>query len=189
MNWGQVLLFLLDLIVTAVGLFIFGQHVWALRGHFASTSMSGGARVISAGALVTLLIMLVLLWTGEQPWLAQIAGLVLMGASLMLFRAAVSASAAARLRFAFDNALPEQLVTIGPYQKIRHPFYTSYLIYWAGWVLAVWNVWALLPWLVMAALYTIAARHEEQLLTASGMGEAYASYRRRAGLFWPRLTQ
>ncbi len=179
---------ILDLLVAVAGLAIFAQHVLALRGHFASTSMSSGAKAISAGALASLAIMLLLLFPGDQPLLAQLAGLAVMAASLVLFRAAVTASRAARLRFAFDNDLPDQLVTLGPYRTIRHPFYTSYLVYWAGWAIGVWSVWAVLPWAIMAALYTIAARHEERLLSDSGMGAAYAEYRQRTGLFWPRLS-
>ena len=177
----------LDLVVSVVGLAVFAQHVWALRGHFASTSMAGGARVISVGALGSCAIMLILVWSGAQPLWAQIAGILIMPASLILFWQAVSASKAAQLRYAFDSDLPRQLVTEGPYRSIRHPFYTSYLMFWAGWAVAAWSVWALVPVVVMAGLYTIAARYEEQLLGQSEMGAAYAEYRKQAGLFWPKF--
>jgi protein-S-isoprenylcysteine O-methyltransferase Ste14 len=179
--------FLVDVLVTVVGLGVFGQHIWALRGHFASDRMTGGARLISAGALASCLTMLVLLWTMDQPLAAQLTGIVLMAGSLTLFWTAVQASNAARLRFAFDDALPKSLVTMGPYRRIRHPFYASYLIFWFGWAVATWSPWALLPVIVMATLYTIAARHEEALLGGSEMGQAYAQYRTQAGLFWPKI--
>lgn len=177
----------LDLAVSAIGLAVFAQHVWALRGHFASSSMEGGARLISFGAIASCLVMLVLVWTGDQPLVAQLVGIVVMPASLILFWAAIRASRAARLRYAFDTALPQQLVTEGPYRTIRHPFYTSYLVFWAGWAVAAWSLWAVIPVVFMATLYTRAALYEENLLGKSDMGPAYAAYRKQAGLFWPKF--
>jgi steroid 5-alpha reductase family enzyme len=177
----------LDLVVTFVGLAVFGQHVWALRGHFASERMTGGARVISLGALTACLALLLLLWYRAQDLGVQVIGIAVMVASLALFWAAVRASREAKLRFAFDDALPRSLVTIGPYAQIRHPFYASYLVFWIGWGIAVWSIWALVPILVMAALYTVAARYEENLLGASDMATDYAEYRQRAGMFWPKF--
>ncbi|KKB85042.1 S-isoprenylcysteine methyltransferase [Devosia limi DSM 17137] len=179
--------FALDSIVSIVALGIFGQHIWALKGHFASDRMTGGARTISAGALLTCLIMLILVWRLDHPAAAQVAGVAIMLLSLSLFWAAVKASEAAKLRFAFDAALPRQLVTTGPYRRVRHPFYASYLIFWLGWAVATWSIWSLLPVAIMAALYTIAARYEETLLGKSAMASDYAAYRERAGLFWPRF--
>jgi len=180
--------FAVDLLVALVGLGVFSQHVWALRGHFASERMSRGAQVISAGALGSCLLMLVLLWALPQPPAAQFVGIALMAASLWLFWQAVRASKQSRLRFAFDDAPPEALVTFGPYRRIRHPFYASYLIFWTGWAIASWSAWALLPVIVMATLYTIAARHEENLLSRNNtMGPAYTQYRSQAGLFWPKF--
>lgn len=179
--------FALDLIVTLTGLAVFGQHIWALRGHFASDSMTGQARIISVAALTTCLIMIILVWQVAQPSPAQFAGFAVMAGSLAIFWAAIRASRAARLRFAFDSALPEHLVTTGPYRFVRHPFYVSYLLFWLGWALASWSAWALLPLAAMATLYTIAARYEEKLLSSSGMAEAYAAYRQKAGLFWPKI--
>ena len=179
--------FALDVLVTVVALTIFGQHIWALRGHFASERMTGGARVISVGALTSCVLLLVLTWTVEQPPLAQLAGIAVMGVSLILFWAAVRASSKARLRFAFDEALPNSLVTFGPYRHVRHPFYTSYLMFWSGWAIASWSLWGLAPIVIMGVLYTIAARYEEKLLIGSGMSSAYRQYRNSTGMFWPRI--
>lgn len=182
------MVFALDLLVAVIGLGVFAQHVWALRGHFASDKMTGGARAISAGALLSCLLLLVVTFGLDQPMLAQLAGGAVMAASLLLFWAAIRASRAARLRFAFDEALPSELVTIGPYKRVRHPFYTSYLVFWAGWAIAAWTPLALLPVIVMAALYTVAARYEENLLISSNMANSYKDYRQRTGMFFPRIT-
>jgi protein-S-isoprenylcysteine O-methyltransferase Ste14 len=177
----------LDIVVTAFGLMVFAQHVWALRGHFVSRTMNPGAYLIAVTANLVLVAYLVLVWTGAQPPLAQVAGLVLEGLSLWLFWGAVGASRAARLRFIFDADGPETLVRTGPYARVRHPFYASYLIYWAGWALACWSVWGLVPLVVVIVLYARAALFEERLFAGTAMAAAYAEYRRRAGLFWPRF--
>jgi protein-S-isoprenylcysteine O-methyltransferase Ste14 len=177
----------LDLAITLLGLGIFGQHVWALKGHFASDRMTSGARTISLSALFTCAVMLWLIWEPKQPVAAQLVGAAIMALSVLLFRAAVRASEAARLKYAFDPALPKQLVTDGPYGRVRHPFYASYLLYWGGWAVATWSLWSVPPLAILAALYTIAARYEESLLGNSNMAADYAIYRQRVGFFWPRL--
>jgi protein-S-isoprenylcysteine O-methyltransferase Ste14 len=151
--------------------------------------MTGGARLISAGALLSCLIFLLLTWSIDQHAAFQLLGVAIMATSLALFWAAVRASSDAKLRFAFDEALPSTLVTGGPYKYVRHPFYTSYLMFWTGWALATSSPWALIPVLVMAALYTIAARYEESLLISSSMSSHYSDYRNSTGMFWPRVTR
>jgi hypothetical protein len=40
---------------------------------------------------------------------------------------------------------------------------------------------------MLVPLLTYGALGEERSFAQSGQGDAYAMYRRRAGLFWPRL--
>ena len=178
---------LLDLIVSLISVAAVAQHVWALRGHFVSERMEAGAKAISAMVVATSVIYLVLTWWLDSPAWAQIAGLVIELASLALFWAAVRESRRARLRYAFDAEGPETLLVTGPYRLVRHPFYTSYILFWAGWALATASVWALIPLAAVTGLYLQAARHEERLFAGTPMAEAYAAYRARTGLFWPKL--
>lgn len=177
----------MDLLVSIVSLAIFAQHVWALRGHFVSKTINRGAMAIAIMANVCALIYLVLLWTLPQPNWAQGLGLLVELGSLALFWAAVRASRQARLRYVFDEGAPATLVTTGPYAVVRHPFYTSYILYWTGWAIALWTPWALVPLVVVVVAYTVAARFEEKLFSQTGMADDYVAYRRRTGLFWPRL--
>ena len=82
----------IDFIVCLVGLGVFSQHIWALRGHFASDRMTRGAQAISAGALGSCFMMLWLVWSEAQPAGAQVAGIAIMLGSLWLFWAAIKAS-------------------------------------------------------------------------------------------------
>src|SRR5690349_18696746 len=136
---------ILDLIVTVVSLSVIVQYSWSLKAHFNSPKMPTGTVVISVVVLTTAAIFVALLWIESQPALATLVGLVLEGLALWLFWAAIKASRAARLKMAFDVQNPHGLVTTGPYRYLRHPFYTSYLIFWVGWVIATWSPWSLPP--------------------------------------------
>src|SRR5215217_446624 len=151
-----------DLVVTVVSVAILFQHIWALRGHFTSERMANGARATSLAAVLTCLCLLVLIWSHSQPIWAQAVGILIELGSLVLFWAAIRASRTARLRFAFDEQPPHSLVTVGPYQYVRHPFYTSYLLFWIGWALTTWSLWSILPLIIIATLYVMAARLEER---------------------------
>jgi len=178
----------LDGVVTAVSLTVVVQYTWALRAHFSSKKVPSGTVLISIVVLATTAIFLALLWLQSQPWLVQIVGVAIELAGLGLFWAAIKASRAARLRLAFDTENPDSIVTDGPYRYLRHPFYTSYLIFWIGWGIAVWSAWALPPLAALVAIYAVAARGEERKFSNTPMAEAYSAYKRRAGFFWPRIS-
>ena len=86
-----------------------------------------------------------------------------------------------------DNDAPVHLVTWGPYARIRHPFYTSFLLALTAAVLAF-------PHLLTAAcltygllVLTVTARREEQRLAGSEFGAEYRDYIAVTGRFLPRL--
>jgi len=84
------------------------------------------------------------------------------------------------------NDAPEHLVTGGAYRRIRHPFYTAFL-------LALLAALTLSPHAGTLALFawglvqlTRTAAKEERMLKASSLGEQYAEYMRGTGRFVPR---
>jgi protein-S-isoprenylcysteine O-methyltransferase Ste14 len=174
--------------VTIVSLAALLQHGWAYRGHFVSETMPPGALLLTLVVVAMASAELWALWTGPQWPPAMLAGLVLQLASLWLFWRAIAASRAARLRLAFDPALPGGVVRDGPYRVVRHPFYTSYMLFWIGWSIATWSIWSLPPLLVILAIYVFAARGEEGRFARSPFADEYAAYRQRVGMFWPRLS-
>jgi protein-S-isoprenylcysteine O-methyltransferase Ste14 len=177
---------ILDLIVSGVSLSVIAQYSWSLKAHFNSPKMPTGTVVISVVVLTTAAIYVALLWIENQPWLATLVGLVLEGLALWLFWAAIKASRAARLKMAFDVQNPHGLVTTGPYRYLRHPFYTSYLIFWIGWAIATWSLWSVLPLAVIVVIYVTAALGEERKFSRTAMAADYADYRQRTGFFWPK---
>lgn len=177
----------LDLLVTIVGIATLAQYTWSMRAHFQSPRMPNGAKVISAVVIAAGVFFTAILWTEDQPTASLLVGLLLQLASLVLFWWAIRASRTARLRFAFDEDNPDSLVTDGPYGYVRHPFYTSYIVFWVGWGLAAWSIWALVPVAGIVVIYVIAARDEEAKFARTALSAAYADYRARTGLFWPKL--
>jgi len=177
---------ILDLVLSLVSLSVIAQYSWSLKAHFNSPKMPTGTVVISVVVLATAAIYVTLLWIESQPALATLVGLGLEGLALWLFWAAIKASRAARLKMAFDLQNPHGLVTTGPYRYLRHPFYTSYLIFWVGWAVATWSLWSVLPLMVIAVIYVTAALGEERKFSRTAMAADYADYRSRTGFFWPK---
>lgn len=177
----------LDIALAALSIFVIASHALMGKGHFKSTRMPAGANLVSVAVLTTLALFLILLWTSAAPLPAQLAALVLEALSLWLFLRTIAASRHGALHFAFDADNPVSLVTAGPYRYVRHPFYTSYLLFWTGLALGTWSPWAVPVLVLMAGLYTAAARGEEAKFARTGMAADYAAYRARTGMFWPKL--
>jgi protein-S-isoprenylcysteine O-methyltransferase Ste14 len=180
---------ILPAVVTIVSLAIVTQHAWAGKGHFASSKMPRGAVLLVVAIASTSIAMLFITWTQPAVPLAMLVGLVLELLSLALFWAAIRASREARLLLVFDNDPPHGIVRTGPYRLVRHPFYTSYSIFWTGWAIATWSAWSIPLWALMLAIYVVAARDEERKFAATAYAEEYRQYRERVGMFWPRFVR
>jgi protein-S-isoprenylcysteine O-methyltransferase Ste14 len=178
---------LLDITVTIISLVIVGQFTWALRAHFSSKKVPAGTVLISVTVVTTTLVYLLLIWWELQPPVAQVAGALIQLGAAWLFWAAISASSKARLRLAFDEENPDSIVSTGPYKYVRHPFYTSYLIFWIGFAIAAWHWWVLPFLAALGVIYVVAALGEQKKFANSGLAAAYADYRSRTGFFWPRF--
>ena len=87
-----------------------------------------------------------------------------------------------------QNDAPVELVTWGPYARIRHPFYTSFLLAFLAAILVLPHYLTLLTWVYSSITLTMTAKREERRLMASAYGDQYIRYYRRSGRFLPRLT-
>jgi len=177
----------LDVVVTVLSVFTVGLYVWSTQTHFRSETPPTGVSIVAAAVFLSLAIYLLLLWLDSQPVAAQLAGIALILASLGLFWWAIVASRDFGLSHVFDMTKPTALLLSGPYAHVRHPFYTSYIIFWAGFALSTWNLLAVLPLIAIIVIYTKAARIEEGKFSNSVLKDDYVAYRERAGIFWPKL--
>jgi protein-S-isoprenylcysteine O-methyltransferase Ste14 len=85
-----------------------------------------------------------------------------------------------------DDDAPDGLVTWGAYARIRHPFYSAFLLALLGCLAAFPHPLTALGFGVAAVQLNRTARREEVRLLASSFGEAYATYMERTGRFVPR---
>ncbi len=180
---------LFDAVSTVLSLAILQSFNWAVSGHFKSDRMPAGMKLIMLASIITALAFLALLWTRAQPPSAELAGMAIEVCAAGLFAVTVAATRKIRFRMAFDDETPDQLVVSGPYRYIRHPFYTSYLIFWTGFALITFSWLSLPPLLVMAAIYFFAALGEDRKFATSALADQHSQYRQRAGMFWPKLPR
>lgn len=90
-------------------------------------------------------------------------------------------------KMAVTPGQPQVLITDGPFARVRHPIYGYQILLMLASIVAVPTVPMLLLGIVHFVLMTTKARNEERHLYATH-GEAYVSYVKRTGRFFPRLA-
>jgi protein-S-isoprenylcysteine O-methyltransferase Ste14 len=88
---------------------------------------------------------------------------------------------------AWSSSVPDELVDAGPYARIRHPLYTSYMVAFLALFVAMPSRLTLLILIFNVALFTHAVFCEERNLMSSALAGAYAEYTERTGMFVPRV--
>jgi protein-S-isoprenylcysteine O-methyltransferase Ste14 len=78
------------------------------------------------------------------------------------------------------------LITDGPFRRIRHPIYAFSILLMLATAFVVPSVPMLIVATVHVVLFNMKARNEERHLLATS-GDAYAQYVRRTGRFFPRF--
>lgn len=84
------------------------------------------------------------------------------------------------------NDAPAHLVTHGAYERIRHPFYSSFLLALVGALVLFPHPGTLLSLVYGFWILNRTAQKEESRLLASEFGREYGAYVSRTGRFWPR---
>ena len=171
----------------AAGLAIFAAIVIAVRFHFQASATSFRFLGLAVASAVNVAVFGRELWLRQKdPWLLS-AALGLMVVAAIVFGWALLASRSARLKLIFEDDRPRQILRAGPYRRIRHPFYTSYILYWTGCAIATLHPVNLAYVALLLPLLWSAARAEEKGFEGSAHAADYDAYRRSAGLFWPKL--
>lgn len=88
----------------------------------------------------------------------------------------------------YMNNVPQTIFTGGPYSLIRHPFYTAYILYWLGGVIATQYLWLITTVACITSIYYWAAKGEEQMILSGQNSSAYREYLQSTGMFFPRLN-
>jgi protein-S-isoprenylcysteine O-methyltransferase Ste14 len=125
-------------------------------------------------------------WSGPLAGGIQIVGIVVWGVGLILW--IWSAHTLGRYLAIDGVAVDHELLTRGPYARIRHPFYAASIWIGLGVALAFLSRLALGLGVLIASNAFLWASLEERLLASpAGFGTAYEEYAGRTGRFLPRL--
>jgi protein-S-isoprenylcysteine O-methyltransferase Ste14 len=110
----------------------------------------------------------------------------LTGLLIGLFGAAFSIWAIAHLKASFGlRAAVRELVTTGPYRRIRHPLYFGEIIHVFGIAILAATPAALYLFVVAVALQAVRAKIEERKFLATV--PEYAEFKRNTGFLWPKF--
>ena len=118
----------------------------------------------------------------EALWLSG----ALLAASLGLFCWTVITTRRGTLELACSNGPPKSLQRQGPFGLVRHPLYTSYIVFWSAGAVAVGGGFWTVP-LAMTLVYTAIARSEERLFDKTALATSYRTYREETGMFFPHI--
>ncbi len=165
----------------------FSAFAWEVRGHFIGDKTPSAMNIILALSLIGIVVFLFDVWVTRTPDWARATGFSLHLLGIALFGWAVLATRQNRPAMAFAGNRPDHVFRSGPYSTIRHPFYTSYLLFWLGSAIATSSFTLLLIFLALTVIYTIAALGEERDFLRSSIRDEYEAFRKSTGLFWPKL--
>lgn len=163
---------------------------WALRFYFVNWRKTSGVQAsLAASVLACQAIQLtLLLLSRDVPLVFEVLGILGYLSANLLFWWSVRAHGERPPAVAFDPGTPAALVVDGPYRYVRHPFYTSYPLAWTAGCLATANPWLLLTVVWMSGFYYAAARGEEAAILGSEHADVYRAYRKRTGMFLPKVV-
>ncbi len=116
-------------------------------------------------------------------WAIVVACLIYI-ASLLLFWWGINT--AKQLNFAYGDFKGE-LITSGPFQLLRHPFYLSYMLIWSTstFLFNSLPLWITLFYLV--AFYLSSAKSEEKTILSGEQANIYRAYYKKTNMFIPRI--
>ena len=152
-----------------------------------SAALDEGGQQAEICFTLTVLVVLTLAVYCRIELLNGIAALVLGACAVTLYEWCRRTIRGYGLSVIKSESLPESIVQAGPYRYIRHPFYSSYLIANLALLAAFPVIWTLLAAIVNFAFFIHGARTEERNLSDGPLGPAYAEYKRRTGMFIPRV--
>jgi protein-S-isoprenylcysteine O-methyltransferase Ste14 len=149
-----------------------------------------GKRLIST--VVGCLAFVVLWLLASRPINSKIAlllAIVLYLYAILIFYWAWQINKSKPLSFVFSIELPTHIVQGGPYQIVRHPFYSSYCACWLASTVATQNFGVAAMSVFLIGTYTIAARREESQFLSNELAQAYRAYSSRTGMLIPNLLR
>jgi protein-S-isoprenylcysteine O-methyltransferase Ste14 len=120
--------------------------------------------------------------------LAQVS-ILLSAASIRLVLAALAVHRRPPAQWHQRHDAPSELVTAGPYARLRHPFYLAYLLMFGAFTACLPGPGTFAVLAYAGAALNFTAAREERLLMCSSFGHEYRAYAARTGRFLPALSR
>jgi protein-S-isoprenylcysteine O-methyltransferase Ste14 len=147
-------------------------------------------------ALFWLFVIVVVLYLIDSPWIAWSYFVIpvearWVGMGLGIFAVPLVWWAHRTLGESFTYALEvkdeQHLVTSGPYAKVRHPVYTSHILFNIGMALVASNWLLLLIWALGIPLTYHRMFNEEKMMIEE-FGDEYVEYMKQTGRLFPKIS-
>jgi protein-S-isoprenylcysteine O-methyltransferase Ste14 len=126
-------------------------------------------------------------WPNTIVDAAEVMGFVCVIFSIVLISLTIGSHRVPLALWHQNNDAPVNIVKHGPYARIRHPFYSSFILilcgsflifpYWISAAISVYGITAL----------NLTAHKEERKLSSSEFAEEYQNYMKQTGRFFPKL--
>lgn len=121
-----------------------------------------------------------------QPWL-ELVSVPISVFSIVLISLTIGGHRVPLALWHQNNDAPVNIVTWGAYSRIRHPFYSAFILALSGAFLFLSTPVTLVTFLYGFTVLNLTAAREERSLSTSEFGEEYQAYMQKTGRFWPRL--
>lgn len=121
------------------------------------------------------------------PLWVSVVAVILSAASMALISYTIGTHRVPLALWHQNNDAPVHIVTWGAYKKVRHPFYTSFLLAQVASFLLLPHVVTLVGLVWAFAVLSVTAAREERNLSASQFGKDYQAYMINTGRFFPKL--
>ena len=127
-------------------------------------------------------------FTRAMDTLVAVLGIGIQMSSASLFAWAIKTTYRRRLSIAYNPDIPQFLLQSGPFRLVRHPFYTSYLLFWLSLVVMQPSIVSASVAFALFGFYLNAAKFEEAKFARSALASAYNGYAAQTGMFVPRMS-
>jgi protein-S-isoprenylcysteine O-methyltransferase Ste14 len=131
-------------------------------------------------------------WVGLHQPMGSAGGVVaavLLAGALTLYEWTRHTIRSRRFGVGWGNHVPEEVCDVGPYRWVRHPIYLSYLLTFGAVAIALPHWMTLASLAGNSLLFLHAMRNDEKNIADSPIAAAYAAYRQRTGMFFPRFSR
>ncbi|MHA2136057.1 MAG: methyltransferase [Candidatus Thorarchaeota archaeon] len=140
-------------------------------------------------------IIVAVLYIFDLPWMLwsylnilvefRMIGLIL-AVLLLPYTYWIGRTIAKNYSFTIEIQKEQQLITTGPYKRVRHPIYSSAILFLASLVLVSDNwLFFVVLLLIIPGLYIRMKREEEMMINE--FGDEYRSYMKRTGRIIPKV--